>query len=72
MEWIKFITGEYFTDHTNITTIYNEYFKQKVYTKVIELLSRYAWLERPREGGAQALKVGVSKLALLKVENVFW
>ena len=48
LELIKFITGEYFTEHTNITTIYNEYFKQKVYTKVIEMLSWYAWVERPR------------------------
>ncbi len=42
---IKFNTEDYFTEHTNITTE----LKQKLFTKVIKMLSKEAWVWIDRE-----------------------
>jgi hypothetical protein len=39
-EQIKFITEDYFTDHTNIATK----LKWKLFTKVIKMPSKEAWV----------------------------
>ncbi len=43
-ELIKFVTEDYFKEHTNITTIFN----WKLFTKVIETLSieSLVWIDR--------------------------
>ncbi len=63
-EQIKFITEDYFTEHTNITTK----LKQKLFTQVIKLPSKEAWVWIDRESNQKrsagaVIEGGVEKMS---------
>jgi hypothetical protein len=71
---MKFITEEYFTKHTPITTIYNEYQNIELLKNVLKMTSWKAWVKRPiglikLEGSASTFS-WKRRIALIKVENV--